>query len=367
MLMIVNVGSVLFANKNHYLTTDYWERYPNLKKIYYNSVYANKNGSWVPDEVLYAFNGGALLKGVSPILVNPEVPPTGKYIISLSIFLFNNENELVPVAACLVLIMMFLLGRQAFKNQLLALFPPALFSTDPMLKNQLIYTPLLDIFHLLFLLCTLYFFNKGILSKQKSFVYFLLSNVFLGLFISTKFFAVGITVVLASLVVLLLHKEFKKMMYLILSYPVAVFILLFSYVRVLIIGYPFLKFLGIQKWVFWYNKGHLHEPFSFWPLIMFGSWHQAGGKVVQELEWRVWWPISVILWFAGLVIVVWQRLKSQRAIEVLLAWSFFYMLMMTFVDANARYLILLMPVLYIVGFWFIEQIVLITNTRIIKK
>src|SRR5581483_11711693 len=73
-LIIFNLASVIFLQRDKYLSSNYWQRFPSLKKAYYDSIYANKKGGFIPDEVLYSFNGGALIQGVSPILINPEIP-----------------------------------------------------------------------------------------------------------------------------------------------------------------------------------------------------------------------------------------------------------------------------------------------------
>ena len=42
------------------------------------------------DGELYSYAAGTLLQGDDPFRVNPETPPLGKYIYSLSILIFSN-------------------------------------------------------------------------------------------------------------------------------------------------------------------------------------------------------------------------------------------------------------------------------------
>src|SRR3989344_5051910 len=112
--IVFNIISVVLPQRDKYLSTNYCQRFPSLKNAYYDSVYANKKGGFIPDETLYSFNGGALVQGTSPILVNPEIPPVGKYLIGLSILFFNNEHIIILFSAVISLIMLFLIGRQIF-------------------------------------------------------------------------------------------------------------------------------------------------------------------------------------------------------------------------------------------------------------
>jgi len=61
---------------------------------------------------------------------------------------------------------MFIIGIQVFKNNIIALIPPALLTSESIFKNQFIYTPLYDIIQLVFLLSSFIFFNKGYTSKK---------------------------------------------------------------------------------------------------------------------------------------------------------------------------------------------------------
>lgn len=149
-----------------YLSNDYWRRYPALKKKYYDSIYANKKGQFIRDEYVYSFAAGSLIKGVSPVLVNPETPPLGKYITALSILFFRNEHIMSVLFGVLSLVLLFLVGRQIFSSSVTAFLPVALLSFEPLFLNQLVITPLLDIIQLVFLLSFFYFFNKAQVSKK---------------------------------------------------------------------------------------------------------------------------------------------------------------------------------------------------------
>src|SRR6185369_2316729 len=104
-IILFNISSVLYLNKDKYLAHDYWQRFPELKHRYLDSQYANKHPIWIVDEVGFAYAGGALITGENPILVIPDAPPLGKYLIGLSAVIFNNEHVIVAIFGVLSLVL----------------------------------------------------------------------------------------------------------------------------------------------------------------------------------------------------------------------------------------------------------------------
>jgi len=358
-IIFFNVGGTVLNLKEKYTSSNYWQNYKALEKAYYNSIYKNKKGIFLPDETLYSYISGALVRGKSPILLNPEVPPFGTYLIGFSILFLNNQHIIILFFAILSLFIMYLLGKQIYSSKITPLIPVVLFSSEAIFKNQLIYTPLLDIIQLAFLLTIFYFFNKYIIDKKNSIRNVLLVNIFLGFFISTKFFGTGIAVVLSILITLIIHSEFKKIKMFILTLPVAVFILYFNYIKVLIDGYPINRFFGIQKWIFLYNQGHVTQPFSIWPLILLNKWYVWFGNkpVISDPQWLITWPIITIGSFLTIIINFAKRI-AKREVEILFLWILVYFFTMSFVQATARYFVILIPVLYLVIIYGFEQYII---------
>lgn len=318
---------------------------------------------FLPDEILYSYISGALIKGQSPIFLNPEVPPFGTYIIGLSTLIFSNEYDIIIIFAMLSLLLLFLIGKQVFADSLLALIAPTLFSLEPIFKNQLIYIPLLDIMQLVFLLTIFYLFNKAILTKRNQLVYFISIGVFLGFFIATKFFGTGAAVIGALALPLLFHCDKKRLLLLLLTIPLSIVILYANYFQVLLHGYPFKKFLGIQKWIYLYNSGHLYNPFSVWPLLYFNKWYLWFGKVkvTTDSQWLFTWPILTSISLISILLVF---LKKNKAIEVLAAWIVVYLCLLSFVGISSRYFVILIPMMYIVAVYFFQQLwVLVMHNR----
>lgn len=343
-----NVYLAVFTVGSSYQKHDYWKRYPELKKMYYDSIYANKKGGFIPDEFVYSFAAGSLLKGVSPILVNPETPPLGKYLIGLSIIIFNNEHTLTLFFGIGSLFILYFISKQVFSSSLLALLPVSLLSFEPLFLNQLRITPLLDIVQLFFLLCFFLFFN--IANGKKNYLrYFILANIMLGGFISVKYFGVGVTVFGAVIVVLLLRKEFKRIIYYLVTSVIAPIILLAMYIQVLLSGYTLSAFLGIQKWIFFYNQGHVTKPFTFFPLFLINRWYAWwNDSILSDAQWQITWPLS----FISLVFVLWIYIRyaafRNKALDIILTWVVLYIGLLQIGYVSARYFVLLLPPLFIV-------------------
>lgn len=366
LIIVYNFSSVIWQNKDKYLSNTYWQEYSNLKQVYYGSIYKNKYGTWLPDETLYSYIGGALIKGANPILLNPEVPPLGTYLIGISILVFSNQSIIIAIFGVFTLLLMYLIGRQIYSSNLIALLPPLFLSFEPIFKNQLVYTPLLDIIQLTFLLAIFYFFNKSII-KDNYKRYYLLVVVFLGFFISTKFFGTGVAVAGALIATLLLNFNKKRFMFFVAMLPLSIIILYSTYFRVLIDGYPIHRFLGIQKWIYLYNTGHLTQPFTLWPLLFFNQWHVWFGNkpVISDPQWMITWPVFVALSLLTIFLYFFIFKTKKKEVEILFLWIVMYLLLMSFVQISARYFVILIPVLYLVGIYGIKQYFNISH--IIKK
>jgi hypothetical protein len=358
-VIFFNVVNTVYGLRDKYFSSDYWQRFPSLEKTYLDSQYINKNPpGWVPDQVIQSYAGGALIKGMNPIYVIPDTPPLGKYLIGLSALIFNNENTVILIFLLLSLVLMYKLSYQIFESKIMAIIPSFLLSFEPIFKNQLIYAPLLDIIQLVFLLFAFIFFNKA-LSSKKSLLFFLLANVFVGFFISTKFFITGIIIEAAFYFVIFIRKDKKRFFELTLTVPVAVIILLLSYIRVLILGYPIHKFLGIQKWIFLYHKSQLILPFSIWPLMLLNKWYVWYGSkpVISDPQWLITWPIMTLLTIVTTIFGIIRTIKINENVLVLISWAILYFGFFSFGQISSRYFVILIPILYIISVYGVLEFV----------
>lgn len=347
-IIFINLVTGIIPYIEKYPKPDYWQRFPALKKKYYDSIYANKKGPFIRDEYVYSFAAGSLLKGVSPVLVNPETPPLGKYFISLSILLFKNEHMVSLIFGFFSLLMLFLVGKQIFSNWTIALIPLVILSFEPLFINQLVITPLLDIIQLAFLLSFFYFFNRAISSK-KYVTHFVLSSIMVGGFISTKFFGTGVSLVGAGAIVLLLRKDIKKLIYFAISLILAPLLLLLNYLQLLFSNYNLMSFLGVQKWIFLYNTGHLTKLFTFFPLFLFNIWYSWwDNSVMSDSQWRITWPLSFITFLIALYFYWREKKLRNRSLDIVLVWTVLYILLLQSGYMSARYFVLLLPPIFLI-------------------
>ena len=352
-LILYNLSSAVFITKSKYLSFDYWHNFPSLKSVYLRSQYVSKHPTAIiPDETVNSYAAGAYIKGVSPVLIAADTPPLGRYLIGLSALVFNNENVVTLFFSIFALYLMYKISSKIFSSKQLAIIPPLLFSFEPIFKNQIIYSPLLDMFQLVFLLGAFYFFNQG-LSSKKILLSFITANVFLGLFISTKFFITGITIILAWALVLVLRKEKERLKILITTLPISVFILLLSYIRLFAYHYTFKSFLGVQKYVFLYHKSQLILPLSIWPLLIFNRWYVWFGNkpVISDPQWMLSWPLLTIISLITIIIYILGKIPKNNNAEVLMSWVVFYVLFFSFGQISSRYFVILIPVLYIISLY----------------
>lgn len=348
-----NLFSAVFVVKAKYFSFDYWNNYSALKSIYLRSQYVSKHPTAIiPDETINSYAAGSYIKGESPVLIAADTPPLGRYLIGLSAIIFNNENIVTLFFASLALFLMYRIGRKVFYFRYLAILPPLVFSFEPIFKNQIIYSPLLDIFQLVFLLSAFYFFNLGLNSK-KILLGFSIASLSLGLFISTKFFITGITIVFAWFLVLILRKEKERIKIALLTLPISVFILLLTYVRLFAFHYSLKSFLGVQKYVFLYHKSQLILPFSIWPLLLLNKWYVWFGDkpIISDSQWLITWPIVTIVSLITVILYVISKIPKNKNVEVLMSWVTFYVIFLSFGQITSRYFVILVPVLYIISLY----------------
>lgn len=336
-----------------------------LTKIYYeSSVYVKeKGGAWIADEILFAYAGWNYINGGSPILINPENPPLGKYLVGLSIKFFNNEKIPSLIFGFLSLFSLYLVCRLFLKSNLLALLPVAIFSWERLFQEQLIFLPLFETFALTFLNFSLYFFVKA----EKDNRYFWASSFFLGALWATRPWMATIPLIMTLVVYLLLvQKKLKQSLCWLATTPLALAVLLLSYLKLFLKGWGLYKVLSVQKWILWYHQSRLIEFGSVWPLIYLNRWYVWWGDkpYLPMVQWNLFWPIfttlalifSVLVFLktAGLAKIRLKNFKFDPKITVLCLWVVFYLMFLSIGNISSRYLFYLLPYCYLLGIYFLK-------------
>ena len=303
----------------------------------------------ISDETLYSYAGYRYIEGLNPILLNPETPPLGKYLIGLSIKFFNNQRVISLSFALLSLAVLFYLVYTSTASHIQASFAVLLTSTHSLFIDQIIHSPQLDIFQLFFLLILILFFT--IYGRTRRFIYLILTGISFGAFVSIKFFLMYYAIVNASFMLFyLLKKERIKKAFLefcVINLGVF-FIYTLTYFQYFILGGTIRSFLGVQKWIalFYYASTIPTVKLigNYLSLIFFNRWRfwTADFPVIKYQYWSIFWPIIFVLGITSAYKLLKDK-KGQRNNLVLLLLSFLivYNIFLFITPIYPRYLLLL--------------------------
>lgn len=305
------------------------------------------------DHGLYAWAGWAYVQGVNPILINPEMPPLGKYLIGGGTLLTGRPGLVGLFFSMTFLGSLYLLSYSILQIRGWSLFPVALMSWEPVLRNSLAY-PMLDGIQLTGLCLAFWALIRA--DKSQGYRWYLLAGLGLGLVISSKFYATGILVGLSLVLFYLISGRWNQLKFLLVSLSVMFLIHLVSYLRFFQLGGSLREYLGIQKWIYhFYAQGSPDVTVgSYWLLAMFNRWQVWWGSewgqsyTIASTHWRLTWPVAVVTAVAWLV-KLWTRcrltkLRDKLPMEYLLVtWLLVYGIFLTFIGGWPHYMLLFLP------------------------
>lgn len=351
--------SLIYQQRDKFLSKGYNSQYASLRSAYYSSQYVQKkNPSIIPDETFEAFAGGFFLKGGNPIFITHDHPPLGRYIVSLSILLFDNANTMTIPLLVLSAFGVFLITKTIIDNALLSLIPMAIFVNEPLFIGKIMYTPLPEPAQLPFIIFSLYFFIRGIVSKRYL-PWFIATSLMLGFVISTRFFITGLILMISMIFYFLMTKSFnRRFISFLFTLPLAIIVLFFAYTRTILDGYSLRQILGVQKYILFYHKSKFVLPFSFWDLLLFNRWHTWWGerKIIQDTQWILVWPIAAILTATQLFFLRIKKNHFSEPEKIIFLWVFFYCIAISSGYTSTRYFLPLLPFLYILTVSLIVKI-----------
>lgn len=350
----------IYNQRDFFFSRGFMKHFSNYEKAYYGSQYMKKeNANAMPDETFESFVGGAFLKGTNPILIVHEHPPMGRYIIALSIVLFDNPRTIIVPLLLLSFFGIFLINKLVLKNTLLALLPFLIYVNEPLIINKFYYAPLLEPIQLPFIIFSLYFFIKGIQSKTSLNYWFALTSVMLGFVISIRFFVLGAFILLAMLLYFFLARDFgKKFIAFLATLPLSLIVLFLSYTRTIQDGYSIFQIFGVQKYILFYHKSKFVNPFSFFDLFLFNRWHTwwADRAIISDPHWIIAWPIAAGLTVAFVIFVLLKKIQVTEAEKILLLWIFVYCALLSVGTATTRYFLPLLPFFYLFAILFLIRL-----------
>lgn len=314
----------------------YWEdRYNQSQWV--NPFSTNPIG----DDGLYAYEGWVYVHGSDPTLLNPEVPPLGKYILGFSILIFRNQNIFAFLTGILALFLLYVVNKQIIKNTFLSFLPVLLFSFEPIFYTQL-RAPYFDMLYVSFLLLTFLFFLK----KK-----YILAGIFLGCMTATKSSLTTLPLVLlviGTYSALRIDKKLVRKLCIIGSVSLLVFFL--TYTMFFVRGGTPKEFLGVLKYTYvFYTQGAQAVFGDVFSILFTGVWHTWWGEVVRVQEYLVTWPIIFTLTVLYVFLYIKRRKFDSQAL--LIVWTALYLLFLVIIPVFPRYLLLLIPFLYNFSIW----------------
>ncbi|HUW22066.1 MAG TPA: hypothetical protein VMW41_05390 [Candidatus Bathyarchaeia archaeon] len=298
------------------------------------------------DAELYAYAGWRQIQGMDPTEINAEQPPTGKYLLGFSSLLFNSPLVLSPILGLSILVIIFLIALKITDDYLWSAIAVSLLSFDSLFRENLT-TSMLDLPFTLFISLAFY----CLLQAEKKTLFFLPALFFLALASTTKVYLAGIGLLAGiSVSVLLISILKKEPKYLSFFFFLPFFFLTYLavYLRYFLTG----KTLGDFKYLhFWirhfarvqvtgYPKGQIFN------ILISGRWLTwwEGFKTVFVNQWQIFWPLS---FFASLLAGFLAIKRQDYRLLLMTTWIFSFLLMYNFGVPYPRYLLPILPPLYI--------------------
>lgn len=322
-------------------------------------IIASVRNKGISDATLYTYVGYEYVNGASPTLLNPEHPPLGKYLIGLSIKIFNNEKVILLIFGFITLITVFLMVFISTGSYLSSSIAVLLTTSHSLFIDQLIHGPQLELFQLVFLLLLILHL---ILYEMKNKIYYLIGAIFsYGFLLSTKIFLTHFILFSAWLGVLTLFSRRFKLREWISLQCGGILVFLSSYAIFFIKGGNFRQWLGVQKYILVFYKqagiNIIEFAGNYLRLIFTGSWKfwSDNNPVTHYNEWSFTWNIVFVVTLFVIYKIVKQ--KDRRNISfsewMLVSFIVIYNLYLFIIPMFPRYLLLLfIPMIILISIHF---------------
>lgn len=346
---------------------------PNLyEKKYYKSQWSVPNSkNPISDEELYAYSGYKYLKGLNPILISPEVPPLGKYLVGVSIRIFGNQGIFSIIFAILSLAVLAHIVYESTKSFIISSLAVFLTSIHFLFVDQIIHSPQMDIFQLFFLLLFLIFFL--LYQKNQRIIFLFASGVVMGYFVSTKIFIISYLIMNLFIIIFHLFNRLdlrKSIFNIILLNTVSLLTYLITYSVYFIYGGSLRSFLGVQKWILLFYKSSTINTFkligNYLSLIFFNRWRvwSEGYPITHYKYWTFLWPIIFLLGIFSIFKLLKTKINpsEQLLLRLILSFLIAYNIFLFFTPIFPRYLLLLfVPLNILIAIYFGKKLENIFN------
>lgn len=342
--------SIILRNLKNYQKKFDSEKLANI----YNQSQFVKNPkdrkSFIADHDLYAYAGWHYLKTGKLNSINIEHPPLGKYLIGLSVFIFDNQNIGQIFWGILFLFLLYKLSFKVLKHKPFALLVVLFFCQEKLFQNQLSYS-LLELPLAVFLLMFLLLIQAKNKKNKKWFL--MLKGVILGAISSIKYPTTALVAFITLISFYYIKKEVgvAKKLFVIGLTGFAVFLL--AYLPFFMRNPHLSSFYNLQLKALKIHLSHVPEypKGQVFNVLFFNRWLAWWGEksYLKTDFWNFLWPILTINFFVSLF-----RFKKNLLINL---WTLFYLLFLSSRLFFPRYLFTILPFFYLQLCYNLERII----------
>lgn len=323
--------------------------YKKYEKRYFHSQWFIPNSKEpIGDDILYTYSGVKYIQGTDPSLLNPEHPPLGKNLIGFFAIYLKNEYFFSIFSGIIALFSFYLLSNKIIKNYLFSLLLILIIGFEPLFVVNYFSTNL-DL--LIFSFLNFYFYFLLSYKQNKKTKNIILANIFLGLIISVKFYLIALPIIASTLFYFLIKKDKKFLINYFLILPIVGLILLINYFQYFAKNHSLIDFLKLQKYIFVFHTAGRKEAILFnssvFELLVLGRFYPDLKNWVIEKHHSFLWSISTIFFYLSLFI--------KRNFSLICSWIIFYTLFQSLSFTSAKYMIILIPYVYLTVFNLINK------------
>ncbi len=363
-LIIISLSAFIVSKKSYFLRKFDPEFFGQL---YTNSQYVigDRSVGGIGDDGLYAFAGYYYFFQKGDVSsVNFEHPPLGKYLIGLSIYLFQNENMINLIYFVLLLISTYCLALKLTKNKIISILSVFILSVNPLLLDHLIRSQL-DLPFTLFFITAIYTFLCSLENHKLIFI----SSFFWGLAFATRFFPILIPIEL-YLIYFIVRYERKMLGKYLISLLIIPLIYLLTHISFFIYHPSMLEFIRHKIWMLSWYKGSPILIGNIWRNIYTGEYIDPAGKLVINEHWNIQLPIITLL---SLIPFLQKKGLKPLMIRIVYFLNLLYLLYVTFYTTGVqKYILPVYPIICILAvkslsfFWCIIDPCVKRNTSTSK-
>lgn len=299
----------------------------------------------IGDDGIYSYAGYRLIKGTSIETTNANKPPVGIYLIGLSILFFKNPLFSELIVGVGTVICFYLLTLELLKDKRLALITTTLFTLEPFIFSNFTIT-LLDLPQLFFLLLHLIFLLYAVKNKKFGFLLTLISGLSLGFFTETKPPLLLPVIIVLESIYLYKQKYFWQFFPMAIGFTIGILVPYFRYFEN---GHNLIDYIKLHKYMasIYYSGHNQLFPLSIWQSLFVGFFPDVvSGQLTRIGNW---WPLLPVITVIGLIqtVKIFFQKKSPLFLKGLAIFFLTILVIYTLVPSYARYLVLVIPFLYI--------------------